>query len=66
MKINMKTQEPVNGESPDKLESLLYERSYTELWADKHNHVMAMLRTIAAIMNVGLSSAILLKVFGVI
>ena len=62
----MKTQQPVNEESEDKIEGLLFERSYAELWCDQHNHLMSFLRTIAAVCNVCLSTMILLKVFAVI
>lgn len=63
----MATKEPVTKTIPeDKLNELLYERSTTELWCDKHNHSMSLIRTLAAVGNMILSSIIILKVFEVI
>jgi hypothetical protein len=37
-----------------------------EIWIDKHNHKFELVRTFTAVMNVILSSVIMLRVFGVI
>ncbi len=44
----------------------LGERSFIEQWLDKHNPMMALLRTILGSLNVLIASAICLKVFGVV
>jgi len=41
-------------------------RDNLEIWIDKHNHKMELLRTINSIVNIVLSSIIFLRVFGVI
>lgn len=41
-------------------------RDNLEIWIDKHNHKMEMLRTINSIVNIIISSIIFLRVFGVI
>ena len=37
-----------------------------EIWIDKHNHKFELVRTFTAVMNVILSSVIMLRVFGII
>jgi hypothetical protein len=41
-------------------------RDNLEIWIDKHNHKMELLRTINSIVNIVLSSIIFLRVFGII
>jgi hypothetical protein len=41
-------------------------RDNIELWVDKHNHKMELIRTINGIINILLSITIALRVFGVI
>ena len=44
----------------------LGERSILEQWLDKHNPMMALLRTLFGSLNVLIASAICLKVFGIL
>jgi hypothetical protein len=41
-------------------------RDDLEIWIDKHNHKMEMLRTVNSIINITISSLVFLRVFGVI
>lgn len=41
-------------------------RDNLEIWIDKHNHKMEMLRTVNSIINITISSLVFLRVFGVI
>ena len=41
-------------------------RSPAELWFDKHNHKMEFLRTLFALLTIGLQVVILCKLFNVI
>ena len=44
----------------------LGERSFIEQWLDKHNPMMALLRTLLGTVNVLIASAICLKVFEIL
>jgi len=44
----------------------LGERSFLEQWLDKHNPMMALLRTLLGTVNVLIASAICLKVFKIL
>lgn len=37
-----------------------------EIWVDRHNHKMELVRTITSIMGLVVSSVVLLRVFGII
>lgn len=37
-----------------------------EIWVDKHNHKMELVRTLAGLMSLIMSSVVMLKVFGII
>lgn len=39
-------------------------RDKAELWIDKHNHKMELIRTITSIVGLTMSSVIMLRVFG--
>jgi hypothetical protein len=41
-------------------------RDDLEIWIDRHNHKMEMLRTVNSIINITISSLVFLRVFGVI
>lgn len=41
-------------------------RDEVEIWVDKHNHKMELIRTITSIMGLVVSSVVLLRVFGVL
>lgn len=41
-------------------------RDTTELWVDRHNHKLELIRTINGFISIILSSIIILKVFGII
>jgi hypothetical protein len=41
-------------------------RDEMEIWVDKHNHKMELIRTITSIMGLVVSSIVLLRVFGVL
>mgnify|MGYP003332878366 CR=1 FL=1 len=41
-------------------------RDNIELWVDRHNHKMELIRTLTGIIGIILSSIIMLKVFNVI
>ena len=46
--------------------SYLYDRSLLELWCDKHNHTLSLIRTLLASCNLFAASLVVLKVFEVI
>ena len=48
------------------LEDLLHNRSFIEMWLDKHNHKMELIRTVNGMIAATMSSLVALKVFGVI
>lgn len=50
----------------EKLEKQGKLRDGFELWVDRHNHKMELIRTLTSIFNIVLSSVVLLKVFGVL
>lgn len=55
--------------SKKKIEKLKKEgrlRDEFEIWVDRHNHKMELVRTVTSIVNIVLSSVVLLKVFGVL
>lgn len=41
-------------------------RDNFEIWIDKHNHKMEFLRTVTGMINLILSSIIILRVFGIL
>jgi hypothetical protein len=41
-------------------------RDSFEMWVDRHNHKMEMIRTLTGVVGVILSCIIMLKVFGII
>lgn len=41
-------------------------RDEFEIWVDKHNHKMELVRTLTSIMGLVVSSVVLLRVFGII
>lgn len=41
-------------------------RDEFEIWIDKHNHKMEFVRTVTGIVNLLLSSIIILRVFGIL
>lgn len=41
-------------------------RDYMELWVDKHNHKMELIRTFTGIVGLVLSTIIALRVFGIL
>lgn len=41
-------------------------RDNFEIWIDKHNHKMEFLRTVTGMINLILSSMIILRVFGIL
>lgn len=41
-------------------------RDEFEIWVDRHNHKLELVRTLTSIVNIVLSSVVLLKVFGVL
>lgn len=41
-------------------------RDNVEIWVDKHNHKMELVRTVTGIVNVLMSAIIMLRVFGLI
>lgn len=48
------------------VKDLLHDRSLIELWCDKHNHLMGLLRTVFGFLNVCLAALVFSKVFGFI
>jgi len=52
--------------SSEKIEKILHDRSIFELWLDKHNHLMELIRTMSGITAALMSSIVALKIFGVI
>jgi hypothetical protein len=50
----------------DKIESYIYDRSMLELWCDKHNHKLSLIRTLLSGFNLIAASLVALKVFEVI
>jgi hypothetical protein len=47
-------------------ESYVYDRGLLELWCDKHNHKLSLIRTILSGFNLMAASLVALKVFEVI
>ena len=45
------------------MNDLIHKRGYTEMWLDKHNHFMAFIRTIGAVVSMSLSIIVLYKVW---
>ena len=41
-------------------------RDEFELWVDRHNHKMELVRTLTSVMGLVVSSIVMLKVFGLI
>lgn len=41
-------------------------RDSFEIWVDKHNHKMELIRTLTSIMGLVVSSVVLLRVFGIL
>ena len=41
-------------------------RDRVELWVDRHNHKLELIRTCNGLIGIALSSIILLKVFGIL
>lgn len=41
-------------------------RDEVEIWVDKHNHKMELLRTISNILNLVISTLVILRVYGII
>lgn len=41
-------------------------RDSFEIWVDRHNHKMELIRTLAGLMSLVISSVVMLKVFGLI
>jgi hypothetical protein len=55
--------------SPKKIRKLEREgrlRDSFELWVDRHNHKMELVRTLTSVMGLVVSSIVMLKVFGII
>jgi hypothetical protein len=50
----------------EKLEKLLIQRSYLELWLDKHNHKMELIRTFGSLIAAITGLLVFVKVFGFI
>lgn len=50
----------------EKLERQGRLRDGFELWVDRHNHKMELIRTLTSIMGLVVSSIVLLRVFGLI
>lgn len=50
----------------EKLEKQGRLRDGFELWVDRHNHKMELVRTITSIMGLIVSSVVLLRVFGIL
>ena len=42
------------------------QRSKLEIWLDKYNHIMELVRTIVGLASLVASTLVLLKVFGII
>ena len=49
-----------------KLDELLIQRSYLELWLDKHNHKMELIRTFGSLIAAMTGVLVFLKVFAFI
>jgi len=41
-------------------------RDKVELWVDYHNHKMELVRTMTSIISLGVSTVVLLRVFGIL
>lgn len=41
-------------------------RDEVEIWVDKHNHKMELLRTVSNILNLVISTLVILRVYGII
>ena len=41
-------------------------RDEFEIWVDKHNHKMELIRTLTSVMGLIVSSVVLLRVFGIL
>lgn len=41
-------------------------RDEFEIWVDKHNHKMELVRTLTSVLGLVVSSVVLLRVFGII
>jgi len=55
--------------SPKRIKKLEKEgklRDGFELWVDRHNHKMELVRTLTSVMGLVISSIVMLKVFGMI
>lgn len=53
--------------SPKKIKKLKEQRKFRdefEMWIDEHNHKMEFVRTVTNILNLAISSVVLLRVFG--
>ena len=55
-----------NKYSSEEIEKILQDRNIFELWLDKHNHLMELIRTISGLTAALMSSIVALKIFGVI
>lgn len=52
---------------PKKIKKLKEQRKFRdefEMWVDEHNHKMEFIRTVTSILNIVISSVVLLRVFG--
>lgn len=46
--------------------TIVSHRDGLEIWIDKHNHKLELLRTVTSLIGIGLSTIIILKVFTII
>lgn len=56
----------INNKQKQKLSKQGKLRDSVELWVDKHNHKLELIRTINGLIGITLSFIILLKVFGLL
>ncbi len=61
-----KTTPRISEKKRNKLEKEGRLRDEMEIWVDKHNHKMELIRTITSIMGLVVSSIVLLRVFEVL
>tara|TARA_Y100000996_G_scaffold387409_1_gene346185 strand:- start:2495 stop:2731 length:237 start_codon:yes stop_codon:yes gene_type:complete len=50
----------------NKLQNYMYKRGLFELWCDKHNHKLSLIRTLLSAFNLMAATLVALKVFEVI
>lgn len=61
-----KNKPKISGKKIEKLAKQGRLRDELEIWVDKHNHKMELIRTFTSVLGLVVSSVVLLRVFGII